>query len=77
MRQTFFLINARTDVFIQVSQKEHNGALVAQVLSEHNAYAEAGAEWLFRAGVGGFGLDREFDEGVALAGQHHGQRDAP
>ncbi len=32
------------------------------------------SRWLFRAGVGGFGFDREFDEGVAVASQHHGQR---
>jgi hypothetical protein len=24
--------------------------------------------------MGGFGFDREFDEGVAVASQHHGQR---
>ena len=36
-----FFINARTDVFIQVSQKEHNGALVAQALERAHAYAEA------------------------------------
>jgi len=42
-----FFINARTDVFIQVSPEEHNATLVAQALERAHAYAEAGANGIF------------------------------
>jgi 2-methylisocitrate lyase-like PEP mutase family enzyme len=51
-----FFINARTDVFIQVSQKEHNGALVAQALERAHAYAEAGADGFFVPGLADLAL---------------------
>ena len=46
-----FFINARTDVFIQVSQDEHAASLVAKALERAQAYAGAGADGLFVPGL--------------------------
>jgi len=51
-----FFINARTDVFIQVSQKEHNGSLVERALERAHAYAKAGADGLFVPGLADLAL---------------------
>ena len=51
-----FFINARTDVFIQVSPEEHNAKLVAQALERAHAYAEAGANGIFVPGLADLGL---------------------
>jgi 2-methylisocitrate lyase-like PEP mutase family enzyme len=51
-----FFINARTDVFIQVSQKEHNASLVERALERANAYAKAGADGLFVPGLADLAL---------------------
>ena len=51
-----FFINARTDVFIQVSQDEHNASLVAKALERAEAYAGAGADGLFVPGLADLAL---------------------
>jgi len=51
-----FFINARTDVFIQISQDEHDASLVAQALQRAQAYAEAGADGLFVPGLADLAL---------------------
>lgn len=51
-----FFINARTDVFIQVSQKEHNVSLVERALERANAYAKAGADGFFVPGLADLAL---------------------
>jgi len=43
-------------------------------LERAHAYAEAGADGFFVPGLADLALIANFDEGVALAGQHHGQR---
>jgi 2-methylisocitrate lyase-like PEP mutase family enzyme len=51
-----FFINARTDVFIRISQDEHDAPLVAQALQRAQAYAEAGADGLFVPGLADLAL---------------------
>ncbi len=51
-----FFINARTDVFIQISQNEHDASVVAQALQRAQAYAEAGADGLFVPGLADLAL---------------------
>jgi 2-methylisocitrate lyase-like PEP mutase family enzyme len=51
-----FFINARTDVFIQVSQKEHNRSLVERALERAHAYAKAGADGIFVPGLADLAL---------------------
>ena len=51
-----FFINARTDVFIQISQDKHDASLVAQALQRAQAYAEAGADGLFVPGLADLAL---------------------
>lgn len=46
-----FFINARTDVFIQLSPDEHDATVVAQALERAHAYAKAGADGLFVPGL--------------------------
>jgi 2-methylisocitrate lyase-like PEP mutase family enzyme len=46
-----FFINARTDLFLK-SKAEDHGSLVEAALSRARAYAEAGADGLFVAGLG-------------------------
>ena len=46
-----FFINARTDVFFQPSAKDHDDAMVAEVVERAHAYAEAGADGLFVPGL--------------------------
>ena len=45
-----FFINARTDLFLEVAQTEHQGR-VAEALERAHAYAEAGAGGLFVPGL--------------------------
>jgi 2-methylisocitrate lyase-like PEP mutase family enzyme len=51
-----FFINARTDVFIQISQDKHDASLVAQALQRAQAYAQAGADGLFVPGLADLAL---------------------
>ena len=51
-----FFINARTDVFIQISQDMHDASLVAQALQRAQAYAQAGADGLFVPGLADLAL---------------------
>src|SRR6202789_2610006 len=46
-----FFINARTDIFIQVPQDQHDASLVDQVLERAQGSAEAGADGLFVPGL--------------------------
>jgi 2-methylisocitrate lyase-like PEP mutase family enzyme len=46
-----FFINARTDVFFQVSAGRHDEAMVAQAIERARAYADAGADGIFAPGL--------------------------
>jgi 2-methylisocitrate lyase-like PEP mutase family enzyme len=46
-----FYINARTDVFFQRDEEQHDGAMVNEALARGRAYAEAGASGLFVPGL--------------------------
>jgi 2-methylisocitrate lyase-like PEP mutase family enzyme len=46
-----YFINARTDVFLQPSHREHDDAALADVLKRARAYADAGANGLFIPGL--------------------------
>ena len=61
-----FFINARTDVFIQVSQDEHDASLVAKALERAEAYAGAGADGLFVPGLADLALIAELTKASPL-----------
>src|SRR6201987_22584 len=61
-----FFINARTDVFIQVSQDEHAASLVAKALERAQAYAGAGADGLFVPGLADLALITELTKASPL-----------
>ena len=61
-----FFINARTDVFIQVSQDEHNASLVAKALERAEVYAGAGAVRLFVPGLVDMALIAELTKASPL-----------
>jgi 2-methylisocitrate lyase-like PEP mutase family enzyme len=61
-----FFINARTDVFIQVSQDEHDASLVAKALERAKAYAGAGADGLFVPGLADLALIAELTKASPL-----------
>ena len=61
-----FFINARTDVFIQVSQDEHDASLVAKALERAQAYAGAGADGLFVPGLADLALIAELTKASPL-----------
>ena len=61
-----FFINARTDVFIQRSQEEHDAALVAQALERTHAYAQAGANGIFVPGLADLDLIASFTKDSPL-----------
>jgi 2-methylisocitrate lyase-like PEP mutase family enzyme len=61
-----FFINARTDVFIQVSQDEHDAKLVAKALERASAYADAGADGLFVPGLADLALISELTKASPL-----------
>ena len=63
---TPFFINARTDVFIQVSQDEHDAKLVAKALERARAYADAGADGLFVPGMADLALISELTKASPL-----------
>lgn len=46
-----FFINARTDIFIQLSPDRHDSSIIAQAIERAHAYAEAGADCLFVPGL--------------------------
>src|SRR5262245_17734563 len=52
-------INARTDVFFQLSHEQHHEAMVRETAERARAYAEAGADGLFAPGL----------EDIALIGE--------
>jgi 2-methylisocitrate lyase-like PEP mutase family enzyme len=72
-----FFINARTDVFIQVSQKEHNASLVERALERANAYAKAGADGLFVPGLADLGLIADLTNDSPLPVNIMVSQDAP
>ena len=61
-----FFINARTDVFLQASQKKHAASLLAVTLERARAYADAGADGLFVPGVSDLGLIAELTKALPL-----------
>ena len=61
-----FFINARTDVFIQVSQDEHDASLVAKAVERAQAYAGAGADGLFVPGLADLALIAELTKASPL-----------
>ncbi len=61
-----FFINARTDVFIQRSQEEHDAALVAQAHERAHAYAQAGANGIFVPGLADLDLIASFTKDSPL-----------
>jgi methylisocitrate lyase len=61
-----FFINARTDVFIQVSQDEHDASLIAKALERAQAYAGAGADGLFVPGLADMALIAELTKASPL-----------
>jgi 2-methylisocitrate lyase-like PEP mutase family enzyme len=72
-----FFINARTDVFIQVSQKEHNGSLVERALERAQAYAKAGADGLFVPGLADLALIVDLTKASPLPVNIMVSQDAP
>jgi 2-methylisocitrate lyase-like PEP mutase family enzyme len=72
-----FFINARTDIFIQVSQKEHNGSLVERALERAQAYAKAGADGLFLPGLADLALVADLAKGSPLPVNILVSQDAP
>ena len=61
-----FFINARTDLFIQVSQDEHDSSLIAKALERAEAYAGAGADGLFIPGLSDLALITELTKASPL-----------
>ena len=61
-----FFINARTDVFIQISQDKHDASLVAQALQRAQAYAQAGADGLFVPGLADLALIADLTKASSL-----------
>jgi len=59
-------MNARTDVFIQVSQDKHDASLVAKALERAQAYAGAGADGLFVPGLADLALITELTKASPL-----------
>jgi 2-methylisocitrate lyase-like PEP mutase family enzyme len=51
-----FFINARTDIFFQLSPEQHNDTMVAEAIARAHAYAEAGADGLFAPGLADIAL---------------------
>ncbi len=72
-----FFINARTDVFTQVSQKEHNGSLVERALERAQAYAKAGADGLFVPGLANLALIADLTKTSPLPVNIMVSQDAP
>jgi 2-methylisocitrate lyase-like PEP mutase family enzyme len=61
-----FFVNARTDLFIQVSQDEHDSFLVRKALERAEAYADAGADGLFVPGLSDLALITELTKASPL-----------
>jgi 2-methylisocitrate lyase-like PEP mutase family enzyme len=61
-----FFVNARTDLFIQVSQDEHDSSLVRKALERAEAYAGAGADGLFVPGLSDLALITELTKASPL-----------
>jgi 2-methylisocitrate lyase-like PEP mutase family enzyme len=61
-----FFVNARTDLFIQVSQDEHDSFLVRKALERAEAYAGAGADGLFVPGLSDLALITELAKASPL-----------
>jgi methylisocitrate lyase len=61
-----FFVNARTDLFIQVSQDEHDSSLVRKALERAEAYAGAGADGLFVPGLSDLALIAELTKASPL-----------
>ncbi len=66
-----FFINARTDLFLKLSDPVRHAPLVDEAIERAAAYAEAGASRLLRAGIVEPGPDRTGLRGGGAAGQHH------
>jgi 2-methylisocitrate lyase-like PEP mutase family enzyme len=61
-----FFVNARTDVFLQASQKKHDASLLAGAFERARAYADAGADGLFVPGLSDLGLIAELTKALPL-----------
>src|SRR5580704_2567736 len=61
-----FFINARTDIFLQASQKKHDASMLAAVLERARAYADAGADGLFVPGLTDLRLIAELTKATPL-----------
>src|SRR3984957_13990241 len=61
-----FFVNARTALFIQVSQDEHDSTLVRKALERAEAYAGAGADGLFVPGLSDLTLITELTKASPL-----------
>ena len=68
-----FFINARTDLFIQVSQDKHDSSVIAKALERAEAYARAGADGSFCTRIVRPCINHRTNEGVSFTGQYHGQ----
>lgn len=69
-----YFINARTDIFFRGPSESHDEMMLKAVVDRARAYADAGADGLFRAWLGRSGNDRASRCYLAAPAQHHGQR---
>jgi 2-methylisocitrate lyase-like PEP mutase family enzyme len=61
-----FFLNARTDIFLQAPRETHDAAMVDAAIERANAYAEAGANGFFAAGLADLALVERICAAVAL-----------
>ena len=61
-----FFLNARTDVFFKKPAEQHDSAMVAAAIERARAYADAGADGLFAAGLANISLIARLSEASPL-----------
>ncbi len=61
-----FFLNARTDIFLQAPRETHDAAMVDAAIERANAYAAAGANGFFAAGLADLALVERLCAAVAL-----------
>lgn len=61
-----FFLNARTDIFLQAPRETHDAAMVDAAIERAHAYAEAGANGFFAAGLADLALVERLCAAVAL-----------
>jgi 2-methylisocitrate lyase-like PEP mutase family enzyme len=69
-----FFLNVRTDLFFQQPTEQHDSAMVAEAIERARAYADAGADGLFRTRSGGHQPYYTARRSIPAAAQHHGWR---